>query len=237
MRCGTRPVRWCRRRTRYTPRRRGMRRSPRSVADRLERDPPVPAGRHAASIGVQVLPEEAGVVPARLEPGCDRRVLVAALLEFERAAVRRVVVVDLGRVGVVAGEDAGAAGAAQRVRDERVGKRHAVLDQERLHVRHRPQRVPALVVGQDHDHVRARGRRDLEPWRGGPPASRLEPGHGQGDHDQDQHRRHAPQSPAVSQPLAHGLVLSHHARGTQSRQTGLGPPGPGVNSGSTTPTG
>ncbi len=114
-----------------------------------QRHPPVPAVRDVVVVSVppvlvQVLADERGLIPAGLEPGGDG----GPVVERVKAAIRRGVRVDARGVRVLAGQDGGPAGAAQRVRHERIGERDAVGSQPRLDLRHRPQRVPPLVVGQ-----------------------------------------------------------------------------------------
>ena len=76
--------------------------------------------------------------------------------------MRGKVPVHTGRVGVLTGQQAGAARAAERVDHEAVPERDPVRDELLLDGRHRRERVPTLVVGQHDDDVRA-----LAPGLGG----------------------------------------------------------------------
>ena len=138
------------------------------VAGGLEDVPLVPAGRLVGGdlvVSIQVLPEDARAVPGRFEPhGHGGRVV-----EGLHAAVRPAVGMDAGRVCVLPGEDAGTAGRTERRRHEVVLEEDTLLHQEAGHVLHHRgpaiegvrlvDGVPALVVGEDEDDVRARGRR------------------------------------------------------------------------------
>ena len=144
-----------------------------------ERDPAVPSGRHVAGervglIRVQVLPEEAGAVPAGAECGRDR----GRVIERLEATVREALPVHAGRVRILAGQDRRPARAAERARRERLGERDPSLDQRALDLRHRPERVPSLVVRDDEED---RGRFLFLCDRGrGQPEGRDDRGEGGG---------------------------------------------------------
>ena len=119
-----------------------------------ERHPPVPtrrdvAGHRRVLVPVDVLAEQPRPVARVVQPRRERRAVVEPLEPTER----RDLSVDEVGVGVVAGQDARAAGTAERVHDERVGERHAPAGESLRKDRHRPQGVPALVVGHDQDDV------------------------------------------------------------------------------------
>ena len=109
-------------------------------------------GRVRAPVAVQVLAEVGRVVAGLLEPDGER----VRVVELRVAAARRRVPHDAVVVGVLAGEEGRAGRAAERVRDEAVGERRAAVAQEALHVRHDAERLERLVVGHEHDDVRAR---------------------------------------------------------------------------------
>ena len=123
------------------------------------RVPLVPARRDVGPVvAVQVLPEEGRPVALLLDPGGHRRVLVAEEAELLEAPERRLVVEDLVVVGVLAPQDGGPAGTAQRVGDEGVLERRALLDEQLPQVGHVLERVRVQVgrgqiVGEDQDHV------------------------------------------------------------------------------------
>ena len=126
------------------------------VAGVRERDPAIPPRRHvrAVRVAVQVLPHVGRPVAGGAQPRRDRH----AVSKRGEAAVRRPVRKDARRVRVAAGEDGDTAGAAERVGGERISEVDSMADQPVRHVRHRRERVPALVVGQDDDDVGARER-------------------------------------------------------------------------------
>ena len=111
--------------------------------------------RIPAPVAVQVLAEVGGVVAGLLEPDGQR----VRVVELRVAAARRGVAHDAVVVRVLAGEERRARGAAERVRDEALGEGRPAVAQESPHVRHDPHRLDRLVVGHDHDDVRARLRR------------------------------------------------------------------------------
>ena len=126
----------------------------RVVARVHEGDPSIPPRRDVpaqriALIGVDVLAEQAGAIASVVHPRGQRR----GIVERGERAVRRGLPVDARGVRVVAREDARPARTTQRVRHERMGERDAAAHQFLLHHRHRVERVPALVVGDDQQHV------------------------------------------------------------------------------------
>ena len=130
------------------------------VARAQGRDPAVPAGRHVPAerrrlVRVEVLPEQPGRVAGVVQPGRER----VAVVERGEPTVRRRHAVHAGRVRQPARQDRRARRAAERVRHDRSGEGHALVGEEPADVRHRPEGVGALVVGDDHDHAGAAGRR------------------------------------------------------------------------------
>ena len=124
------------------------------LRDAVDRDPPVPPGRHVVvavqRVAVQVLADERGCVAGVVEPGRERRALVEARVPG-RAEVRD----DAGVVWVLAREDARPRGTALRRGRVVPVERHALAGEE-PDVPHAPVRVEPLVVGDDHDDVEAR---------------------------------------------------------------------------------
>ncbi|GBC87718.1 hypothetical protein HRbin12_01735 [bacterium HR12] len=133
-----------------------------------EGHPPVPPGRHVPGepgvlVPVEVLAEQPRRVPGVVEPGREGRVVPEPL----EPTVGRDLAVDARGVRVAAGEDRGPARAADRVDDEGVGEARAAPDELALHGRHGPERVGALVVGdEEHDGGGRVGTRGLGPGGG-----------------------------------------------------------------------
>ena len=121
-----------------------------------ECDPVVPTQRHLPLLPrelvvVQVLADEnAGVF--EVQPGRDG----GSVVEGTEAAFGTRVGVDAGGMRVLARQEARARRAAGGVHDEAVVEGDAVVDEVALDDRHRPERVRALVVGDDDDDVRTR---------------------------------------------------------------------------------
>jgi hypothetical protein len=104
-------------------------------------------------VAIEVFAEEGGAVAGVVEPGGHGRVLVAEPVEGREAAILANIVEDPVRVGVLPAQDRGARGAAQRRRDEGVGKRQPLRGEERLHVGHAGNRPGIEIVGDDDDDI------------------------------------------------------------------------------------
>ena len=137
-----------------------------AVRRRVRRAVPLAPARRdllgrSRAVPVQVLADVDRLVAGALEPDGKR----VRRVELVVAAVRRRVAPDAVVVRVLAREEGRARRAAERVRDEAVVERDALVGEQRLHVRHDAHRLERLVVGHDHDDVRAgRGLR-LPPRR------------------------------------------------------------------------
>jgi hypothetical protein len=120
-----------------------------------EREPLIPPRRdvRCVSIAVQVLADQRGVVPDVVKPCCQS----GGIVEGFEATMRRAVAKHARRVRVETGHDACPARAARGISNEGVRERHAPTDEPAPNVRHRPQRVPPLVVREDDDDVRSFG--------------------------------------------------------------------------------
>ena len=114
-------------------------------------------GRVARAVAVQVLAEMDRLVAATLQPDRER----VRAVELVVAPVRRCVAPDAVVVRVLPGEVGRPGRAAERIRDEAVVERDALVGEQRLHVGHDAHRLDRLVVGHDHDDVRADRRRGL----------------------------------------------------------------------------
>ena len=138
------------------------------VIDLLEDVPFVPSRRlvgRRRAVPVDVLAVDAGVVARGLEPHGERR----GVVEGGESAVRAPVVVHAGGVRVLRREQARAAWRAQVGGDVAVLEGDALLHQLAHDRRHdgrdavdrvgEPDRVEALIVGQDEDDVRPERRR------------------------------------------------------------------------------
>ena len=118
--------------------------------------PVVPAGRHqlrvAPAVLVQVLADERGLIAGVLEP--DRQRVVLALEAVEAATGGEEVPLHPVVVRVLAGQERGPGGAADRVGGEGVGEGGAGPLQA-PEVGHQLGVAKGLVVGHDDEHVRA----------------------------------------------------------------------------------
>jgi len=140
------------------------------VGDVLHAVPLAPAGRYVGRlalvrvpervVAVQILPDEARPVAGVLQPDGERR----GVVEVVGAAVVAAVLVDARAVRELAAQDARPARAAERRGHERLVELHALVGELRARARHdvgarQPVlavgRVPALVVAQDEEDVRA----------------------------------------------------------------------------------
>ena len=151
------------------------------------RAPLRPALRHqrAEHVAVQVPADHCGVVTRVAQPDGEvvRSVPVHGL-EAAEAAVWRLVIEHTVVVHVLPGQEGGARGAAERVVDEALPKRHPPAPDQRLDVAHDPHRLERLVVGLDHHNVRPRLRGLAEGRRRCPRSGdRQCAGHGERDED------------------------------------------------------
>ncbi len=119
------------------------------------RVPLAPARRHLGRVGDPVLVQELadmnGAVAGALEP--DREPL--ALVEPPVAAVRRGVAEHPVVVRILAREERCPRRAAERIRHERAVEGRALGCERIAHAGHHPHRLERLVVGHQHDDVRA----------------------------------------------------------------------------------
>ena len=121
------------------------------VDPRSERVPAVPARRAyvAGGVAVEELADEAGLVAALLEPRADLVGRVEGLEATEGAGVVLHAVV----LGVLAGHQLGAGGAAQGMGRDRVREVHPAIGEQLAGARHPLQVVLAHVVGHHEDDV------------------------------------------------------------------------------------
>ena len=197
------------------------------VVEPREGVPVAPARRRRrTNPAVPVLADEPRPVPDSGERGGDRRAVVEGSGAMAVGAVRE----HAAPVRLAAGEQRGPARAARGVDHDAVGEGRAMTGQQRLHVRHHAEVVPALVVGQDHDDVRpsAPGLAD----RVGAGGRRRDLGHrsrrGTARHHRRDHRRHdeltEPSAPAHPRRVEHAC---HAPPGrAHGLRTGLDLPGP-----------
>ncbi len=130
--------------------------------------PLVPAGLRRVDlrlVAVQQLAQKGGAVAGGVQPGRDRRPVQLQRLELGEPARRQVVALDAVIVRVLAAQDGGARGAAERVGHEVVGEHDALVGDQRLGPLHDPVGGEILVVGQDHDDAGARGGRGADGGR------------------------------------------------------------------------
>ena len=112
-----------------------------------------PIGHQITRVAVQGLADHRGVVARVLEPDGQVVVLVQ-LQEALEPAVGWLVGAHAVVVHVLAGEEGGARGAAEREVDEAVFERSsAITADQRVDVVHHPHRLERLVVRHDHHHV------------------------------------------------------------------------------------
>ena len=188
---------------------------------RAERLPLAVVGHHVVVVARRLEEAEPRVVPGRrLRPLVDREVveelavetrLVARTLQPHgqhvalpvEAGVAGVVGEDVVVVRVLAGDDAGAIGAAQGRRREPGGELRPVVDDPAKRLRHvrRPERVHGLVVDQDEQDV---GRRHH-------PRSRAAARKGE-DAGRDRQERERGRHEARLARRAHAVAFSHAHR-------------------------
>ena len=119
--------------------------------------PTVPVGPSRGFVGgvvaVRVLPDEGSRVPGAMQPRGDVVGLPAVLPEGPDAAARVVVPLHSRVVRVLAPQDRGPGGAAQRLGDVGVGEVHALTRHPLPDVGHGEHRIFGLVVGHDEQDV------------------------------------------------------------------------------------
>ena len=160
-------------------------------------DQPEPARPPRRGLGgahpvvVEVFADVGGVVAGLLEPDRQRVGVVEVRVAAMRSAVGEHAVV----VGVLAGEEGRARGAAERDVDEAVGERGAPRRQQRPGLRQGAHLLDRLVVGHDHQDVGAAVRRRGACRAGlaGPPrCQRQEPQDEEEDQTQTVHGLSSP---------------------------------------------
>ena len=176
----------------------------------VDAEPLVPSGRDvvgiaAGGISVQVLADHGRAVALGLEPGGERRALLARIVERLEAPVRRSVEEHAVVVAIHAGEDRGARGAADRDADVGGRERDPAIADEALDPGHEREGPRVEVIGDDEDDVggalrRGRHGRARDARGGGPtacPRGERETQDARGD---DTHGRpsRGPESPLVA---------------------------------------
>ena len=141
------------------------------------------------AVAVQILADHGGVVARVLKPDGQVVAFVPACSKTGIAAIRPAIGEDAVVVRVLAGEEGGPGGTAEREVDEAVAEPRPLVADHRVDVAHDPHRFDRLIVGLDHEHVGPGLRRE---------AARARRGVGQAETEHGRDREQRPgEIPAV----------------------------------------